>query len=178
MAKTGIGRHAGPGCAKVGREGVVMARCLVIGVDGSPASRAGVAWAARYASTRDLSVVATHVLTFSEEFMRDLPPSGLTSWRTRLRDRLEQDWTQAARDMGVGIRPELVEADRVDEGLLKVAADNDAELIVVGAHGHDDLADRLLGGAAHRLSHRADRPVVIVPADWHDPPGQGADEGT
>jgi nucleotide-binding universal stress UspA family protein len=79
---------------------------------------------------------------------------------------LEHEWVQPARDAGVPFRTVLVEADSVDGGLLDLAVEHDATLVVLGAHGQGDLKDRLLGGVTYKLSHRADRPVVIVPADW------------
>jgi nucleotide-binding universal stress UspA family protein len=39
-------------------------------------------------------------------------------------------------------------------------------MIVVGAQGHGNLAERVLGGVSYRLAHRAHQPVVIVPPGW------------
>lgn len=146
-----------------------VASSILVGVDGSPASQRAAAWAAQYARSNEVTVLATHVLTYSAEFLRDLPLTGLTTWRTNVRDRLEQEWVRPLRDTGVKFRTQLLEADSATRGLLKVAAENDAALIVLGAHGHGDLKDRLLGGVTYKVSHRADRPVVIVPADWIGP---------
>jgi nucleotide-binding universal stress UspA family protein len=40
---------------------------------------------------------------------------------------------------------------------------------VVGARGHGNLCERVLGGVTYRLSHRARHPVVVVPPEWLDP---------
>ena len=58
----------------------------------------------------------------------------------------------------------LVEADSVDAGLVQLAADHDPALIVLGARSHGDLKDRMFGGVTYKVSHRASRPVVIVPS--------------
>lgn len=63
-------------------------------------------------------------------------------------------------------RTEVTEAESVDGGLLQLATEHDAALVVLGAHDHGDVKDRLLGGVTYKVSHRADQPVVIVPADW------------
>ena len=139
---------------------------ILVGVDGSPAGQQALKWAARYARNNDVTVLAAHVLTYSSEFRRDLPPTGLTTWRTKVRERLEQEWVQPARDAGVPFRTVLVEANSVDGGLLNLAVEHDAALVVLGAHGQGNLKDRLLGGVTYKVSHRADRPIVIVPADW------------
>jgi nucleotide-binding universal stress UspA family protein len=141
-----------------------MPQPVLVGVDGSPAARAALSWAMQTASDVEATVVAVHVLTYSAELAHDLPPAGLTSWRRKLRGRLEQDWVPPREEREVPVRTELREADSVSAGLLDVAAEQDASMIVLGVHGHGDLKDRLLGGTTYKVSHLADRPVVIVPA--------------
>jgi len=141
-----------------------MAQPILVGTDGSPAAQGALSWAAQNAD--DSTVMAAHVLTYSAEFSKDLSPTGLTTWRQRLQDRLEQEWVQPLKTAGATYRSVLVEDDSVAAGLLRLAADNEVSLIVLGAHGHDNLSDRLLGSVTYKVSHRAERPVVIVPADW------------
>ncbi len=143
-----------------------MAELLLAGVDGSAASQNALRWATDYAETRDCEILAAHVITYSVEFRRDLPPTGLTAWRQKLRDQLEGEWMAALRDTQVRYRTTLVESDSVDGGLLELAAASEVSLIVLGAHAGVDLKDRLLGAVTYKVSHRADRPVVIVPAAW------------
>jgi nucleotide-binding universal stress UspA family protein len=145
-----------------------MSQPVLVGVDGSPAARAAMVWAMGTAGALDVAVVAVHVLTYSAELARDLPPTGLTTWRHKLRDRLEHEWIPPRDDQAITVRTLLREADSVTEGLLEAAADQDAGMIVLGVHGHGDLRDRLLGGTTYRVSHTADRPVVIVPAAWEE----------
>ncbi|MDQ6852079.1 MAG: universal stress protein [Actinomycetota bacterium] len=147
-----------------------MEQPILVGVDGSPAAQRALAWAVHYAHNSNSAVVAAHVLTFSTEFVRDLPPTGMSAWRLKLRDRLDTQWAKPLKDAAVPFRTVLVEADTVDGGLLRVADDHDAAMVVLGAHGHGNLKDRLLGGVTYKVSHRADRPVVIVPADWKGRP--------
>ena len=137
---------------------------ILVAVDESVASGQAARWAAGYARSTAREVVAVHVLTVDEEFFRDFPPSGLVSWRGRLHERLIGEWTEPLREFA----PHCVleEADSVEEGVLHVADTYDVELIVLGAHGHGRLTDRLLGAVTYKVSHRAHRPVVIVPADW------------
>ncbi len=141
---------------------------VLVGVDGSPASQRALTWAARYAIGNGREVIAVHVLTYSTEFWTDLSLTGLTAWRQKLDDRLSREWAAPVIAAGVAHREMLIEDDSIDGGLLRIAAEEGAGLIVVGAHGRRDLKDRLLGGVTSKLSQRADRPVVIVPADWND----------
>jgi nucleotide-binding universal stress UspA family protein len=47
--------------------------------------------------------------------------------------------------------------------IMKVAADVEADLVVVGRRGHGGFSELLLGSVPHALSHHCDVPVVIVP---------------
>ncbi|HEX3539097.1 MAG TPA: universal stress protein, partial [Acidimicrobiales bacterium] len=80
-----------------------------MGVDGTAGAQRALGWAARYAGLTGAEIVAAHILTYSREFARDLPPSGLSSWRARLRQELHGPWTQEVRDAGVLCRCVLIE---------------------------------------------------------------------
>jgi nucleotide-binding universal stress UspA family protein len=51
----------------------------------------------------------------------------------------------------------------VESAILRRAKSIEADLIVMGAHGHTGLERFVLGSAAERTVRRADRPVMIVP---------------
>ncbi len=48
-------------------------------------------------------------------------------------------------------------------GLVELANQQDARLIVVGTHGESPLRGALVGSTAHKLLHLSDRPVLVVP---------------
>lgn len=50
----------------------------------------------------------------------------------------------------------------VDETLVALARERDAQAIVVGAHGHGKLGEVLLGSVSRGVIRRTDRPVVVV----------------
>ena len=143
-------------------------RRILVGVDGSKGADRAMQWAVRYAQAIGMTIVAAHVLTYSREFLKDLPPSGLTNWRRELGQQLESQWVRSAAAAGVPVETALHEAESVDAGILSLADQNDAELIVLGAHAHGDIKDRLLGAVTYRVSHQASRPVVIIPVDWQE----------
>ena len=47
--------------------------------------------------------------------------------------------------------------------IARAADDVHADLIVVGTHGHGNLAAALMGSVARGLCHRAHQPVLVVP---------------
>jgi nucleotide-binding universal stress UspA family protein len=46
--------------------------------------------------------------------------------------------------------------------IASVAADTDADVIVLGSHGNSALTGMLVGSVAHKLLHIAGRPVLVV----------------
>jgi nucleotide-binding universal stress UspA family protein len=49
--------------------------------------------------------------------------------------------------------------------IIKTVHERDADLIVVGSHGHSLLGGLLLGSVAYRLLHVAPCPVLVVPPE-------------
>ena len=138
-------------------------RRLVVGVDGSDGARSALTWTADLAKSVDAEVVAVHVLTYNQEFLRDLSLDTIRTWRRDLRHDLETGWTDPLRAAGVGYRCLLVEDDSPAAGLLAVAAREHADVLVVGTRGRGKMAGRVLGGVSYRLLHHADQPVIVVP---------------
>jgi manganese transport protein len=64
---------------------------------------------------------------------------------------------------GLRTRAVLGHGDPADE-LTRLVAEEGAELLIVGAHGHRMLGDLFYGATTSRLRHRVKCPVLIVPA--------------
>ena len=71
-------------------------------------------------------------------------------------------------------RAELVN-DRPSTGLVAVADDVDAQMIVVGSYGEKPLKGALVGSTAHKLLHLSERPVLVSPrpTPWNRPSESG-----
>ena len=78
--------------------------------------------------------------------------------------RLEATAAEMA-DRGIDIEPLLVQGPTV-EVILDHAKRYDADLIVMGSHGHGTLYTALLGSTSQGVLHDATCPVLIVPV--HD----------
>lgn len=68
-----------------------------------------------------------------------------------------------AREAGVDADAAIVH-DRPAGALLELAQERGARLIVVGTTSERPLAGAILGSVPHKLLHRSDVPVVVVPA--------------
>jgi nucleotide-binding universal stress UspA family protein len=139
---------------------------LVVGADGSDGSRRALEWASHLAKATDSPVLAVHILTYSQELLRDVSPDTMHTWRRDLEEDLRTRWVEPLTTGGVDIRSVVVEGESVAEGLLEVADREGAALVIVGAKGRGGLAGRVLGGVTYRVTHRAHQPVVVVPPDW------------
>lgn len=143
-----------------------MIKKVLVGIDGSEDSLNALTWAANYAEDSGAALFVVYVLTWDQELMRDLPPSGFTQWRESLYRQLHNEWTTRVRDMGIPYECIMVEAENPVVGLLRVADQNEVDLLVVGARGRGAFTDRLLGSTSYKITHRSHRPVVTVPSEW------------
>ena len=141
------------------RPGAVCVGRLVVGVDGSAGSEVALAWAAGLASRAGASVLAAH---FHDPLADSYPhPEEGVEWRSHDEPEVRA-MVQREADHGVDIDLTFRGAHRV-EGLLDLAEEVDAAMIVVGARGHASLHHVLLGGTAMELLHHSHRPVGVVP---------------
>jgi nucleotide-binding universal stress UspA family protein len=135
-----------------------MAREILIGYDGTPGAAAAATEALRLAKDLGVGVVVG--------FAYGTSPLGGEAGD--LRDALRELGQQRAAEVlaeaeraGVPARAELVD-DRPAEGLVALADDHDAQMIVVGSHGETPLKGAILGSTLHKLLHLSERPVLVV----------------
>ena len=72
------------------------------------------------------------------------------------------DAVERIRQSGVECETELI-PKRPAEGLVSVAEQTGASMIVVGTHGERPLAGLILGSVPHKLLHISPVPVLVVP---------------
>ncbi|MFD7782084.1 universal stress protein [Streptomyces nojiriensis] len=135
-----------------------MKRTLVVGVDGSPESRAAADWAAREAVRRDLPLHVVHAWLWQP---LALP---LVQDRDTEARRAEDIPREAAGEL-THRYPELtvtaeVLSDAVVPALLHAA--KGAEMLVLGTRGHSALVGFLLGSYGRQVIAAAECPVVSV----------------
>lgn len=138
---------------------------VVVGVDGSPTSEAALAFAFDAASTRGVVLVA--VMT-SQDFTVDSAYNVsriAINWaqveedeRRLLAQRLA-GWQEKYPDVDVH---RIVLRDRPARALLRYGAE--AQLLVVGSHGHGGFTGMLIGSTSQALAHHAPCPLAIVRA--------------
>lgn len=140
---------------------------VVVGVDGSPGSRAALRWALAEASARGaaLEVMAAYPvdLYWTDPYLADVRRVDAIREDTMVRaqtmvDELRREpAAEAVRDVPVRVR---AAAGRAAEHLVDEAAG--ADLLVVGSRGRSALRSSLLGSVALHCAAHAPCPVVVV----------------
>lgn len=138
-------------------------RRIVVGVDGSEASRAALRWAAgqaRLIGARLQVVSAWQFPTYAYTALAPVP-SGLDLGSTT-----EETLKDVVADvLGRSADLEVVPLTREgDAAHVLLEAAEGADLIVVGSRGHGAFAGLVLGSVSERVAARAQCPVVVVHA--------------
>jgi nucleotide-binding universal stress UspA family protein len=140
---------------------------VLVGVDGSPASDAAIAFAYRAAAQRGVPLVAVHTW---QDFPIEPAVWPLIDWddvETEARETLAKQmigWGAQCPDVSTR---QVVTMDRPAQTLLELSAE--AQLVVVGSRGRGGVDGMALGSVGHAVIHHAQCPVAVVP-----PPPDGA----
>ncbi len=136
-----------------------MAQRIVVGVDGSPSSRAALAWAADQAA---LSGATLEVTIVWDDNLPWMPNLGRESW-----DPVENARIGVTRVVDEVLGPEpgvplsiVALVGRPATSLIETA--HGAELLVVGCRGHRRLVGGLLGSVSMQCITHASCPVLVM----------------
>lgn len=132
---------------------------IVIGVDGSEASAAAIAFAAEEAKLRGAELRILHVW--------GVPKAAYSGYVSQL-----EDYERDAQVLLDGVVKEAKEKypdieinAKLGEGSpanFIIEEAKDAKLVVVGSRGHGGFTGLLLGSVSQQLVHHASTPVVVV----------------
>ena len=135
---------------------------ILVPIDGSATSSAGLAEAIRLAKLTGGSLRLVHVLDelaftggmefYGAEVLRRLQDGG---------QKVLAEGERAAKAAGVPVETKLLTGDTVDE-IVAYADSCDVDLIVVGSRGHGPVGSALLGSTSLGVLHEAHRPVLVV----------------
>jgi nucleotide-binding universal stress UspA family protein len=132
---------------------------VVVGVDGSEAATAAIAFAAEEATLRGAELRILHVW--------GIPKAAYSGYVSQL-----DDYEKDAQVLLDGVvkeaketYPDLEINGKLGEGSpanFIIAEAKDAKLVVVGSRGHGGFTGLLLGSVSQQLVHHATTPVVVV----------------
>lgn len=131
---------------------------VVVGVDGSPASRAAVRWAAEQARLRNTELVAVESWEFSPLIFAADVPVALDELRASVVNHLHSV-VEAEAGAAPSVTELVVEKAPVPALLEQCEPD---DVLVVGSRGRGGFAGLLLGSVSQQLAQHSTCPVVIV----------------
>jgi nucleotide-binding universal stress UspA family protein len=139
---------------------------IVVGVDGSEAAHRALRWALREAAQRGGVVQAVTAWRWDAV---DFPPyasDGPDDQRLRAEQILTDELAVVGAGSGVTMAAEVVEGRAAD---VLCAAARDADLLVLGSHGHSRVWHTVLGSVSEECVREAPCPIVIVPMAKQQP---------
>jgi nucleotide-binding universal stress UspA family protein len=131
-----------------------MKNAIVCGIDGSPDSRAALAYATKLADRLDARLVLAHVVE---------PPRSLSPTLIDREAEAERLLGEVAETTGVDGAEQRIVTGLPAERLADLADDESAQLIVVGSRGRGPLRSALLGSVSTSVIGLARCPVLVVP---------------
>lgn len=148
-----------------------MFKRILVAVDGSPASNAGLKAAAMLAADQHAMLLALHVVddspmavTFDGSY---LPADYVDNFYESLRENGRKILAKAeafAQGSSVDLKPVLVEAHgrTVADAIVRQARKLKSDVIVLGTHGRRGLRRVLMGSDAEAVVREAHVPVLLV----------------
>jgi nucleotide-binding universal stress UspA family protein len=137
-----------------------MAFKIVVGYDGSDGAKEALDQAVALAKQLSGKVLVTYAFGGPKQFSG----APLTPRKTlqEMGEKVLEEAVEHLGKSGVAVEPILVD-DNSYKGLMSVAAQHRADMIVVGTHGESLIGGVLLGSTAYRLVHSSTKPVLVVP---------------
>ena len=136
----------------------------MVGVDGSPASKVAVDWAARDAAMRGVTLTLVHVVSSVFAPLSQTPlPTGFGKWQQQKGRECLDDAMRGRRRGDEGHGPVQVRSEMYYSATVPTLVDmsKGAELIVVGSRGHGAIGS-LLGSVSAGVVQHAHCPVAVI----------------
>ncbi len=133
---------------------------ILVAVDGSQQSNAALAVAVDMAQHYGGSLLLLHAFPHVSDLLGMPQYEYLLETRSALGQRV-LDSAQARVGGVVSFETQLIEGPPA-LAILRVAAEDRCDLIIIGSRGHGQLAGLLLGSVSSAVTQRAECPVLIV----------------
>ncbi|MGB5113156.1 MAG: universal stress protein [Mycobacterium sp.] len=137
---------------------------IVIGIDGSAASKVAVEWGARDAAMRNVPLTLAHVVTGLGGTWPTAPlPAGIGEWQQRQGREFIANAVQVAREATRASGTPDINTEMYYSAAVPTLVDlsKGAEMLVVGRRGHTGLGN-LLGSISAGVVQHAHCPVAVI----------------
>lgn len=137
---------------------------IVVGVDGSAASKAAIDWAARDAALRNVSLTLVHVAAgLGGTWPHTPPPVGFGEWQQRQARQFIDEAVRIVEDSSRETGHVRVKTETYYSAVVPTLVDmsKEAEMIVVGCRGQGAFG-AVLGSVSSGMIHHAHCPVAVI----------------
>jgi nucleotide-binding universal stress UspA family protein len=138
---------------------------IVVGVDGSEGGRRALRWAVREAEARGGTVQAVGAWRWDVDEGPRYGTKRLAAADELAERAIRREVASVGDRAAVPIGTETVEGRAAD---VLTSAASDANLLVLGSHGHSRVWHTVLGSVSEECIRKATCPVVVVPARDRD----------
>ncbi|MGH9126528.1 MAG: universal stress protein [Acidimicrobiales bacterium] len=136
---------------------------VVLGLDGTEASRSAVRWCAANLEPGCTVVAVCGIRNFGELVM-SIPPFDGAVIERKIADRLRRDWCLPLFQAGLHCRTHLVHRAQAD-AVLEEASSIHADAVVVGVELHHGIGAAFRRAGLDKVIQRAPCPVMLVPTN-------------
>ena len=137
-----------------------MVRKILVATDGSPLARAALDFAVDLAPRYGATLLLVHAFPHVFDLLGTPQYEQLLAARTLIGQQLLEAARTQVGDI-VPIETQLIEGPAAP-AILRIAADESCDMIVMGSRGHGQLLGLLLGSVSSVVAQRAECPVLII----------------
>jgi nucleotide-binding universal stress UspA family protein len=135
---------------------------IVVAHDGSSGAAGALAFAVGLARQTGARLVVVHAWSPLDDLAKQRDHADFHRMHDDALAELRDEWCRDAVDAGVAVEPRIVE-DLPVPGIVRVARETDADLIVCGTRGRGRVTELVLGSVARELLEQSHLPVTTVP---------------
>jgi nucleotide-binding universal stress UspA family protein len=138
---------------------------ILVGVDGSPAARYAVDWAARDAAMRNVPLTIVHTVRPIGPTLPPLPaPPAFARWQVEQAQTILDESVEIARRSTPDGGPAKIESELLFSPVVPTLVDlsKEAQMVVVGSRGRGPIARSVLGSVSSNLIRHAHCPVAVI----------------
>jgi nucleotide-binding universal stress UspA family protein len=146
----------------------MQVRTILSPLDFSQPSNKALQNAIELASYFQTELILLHVVSFAPPGIPADPAyafSGLEEYQKAAKESAEKQLLEAAQQIPPGLKTRMaVENGDAAEEIVRFAANEKADLIVISTHGLTGWRHLVFGSVAEKVIRLADRPVLVIPA--------------
>ena len=139
---------------------------ILLPIDGSATAEAAARFAEDIARSENETVIVLGVVVPIPP-AADGAPSVTDAIRVFMSEQVAAE-AERVRQAGVNAEELVIEADSPAAGILEAAAEQSADVIVMGTHGRTGIVRAVIGSVADKVVRSSTVPVLLVPLKTED----------